>query len=253
MSHSPYVYKLSALITMITNKLYGVREAVIALAVLVALALMGTAVGTAFAQTTSSFTPPSGYTQMGTSGIYYNSENKLYYNPVTGQYSTIIPLGPASMVNGVYTVPSGYYQYSGGPYYYNNTTGYYYDPSTGFYSPTAPTNTGVSHTMAVSYNPATAPGTPPSSGNTTTTTTGTSGSTSSSGLTANSNGTYTNSSGQITDANGIVLGPGITGSTVTPGVPNTGAGGNTTATFALLAVLGALAATGAILLGRRVV
>jgi hypothetical protein len=207
---------------MITHKIYGVREAVIALAVLAALAFLG--MGTAFAQTTSSFTPPAGYTQIGTSGVYYNSAAGMYYNPMTGQYTNLPPLGPATMNNGgSYIIPPGYTQYNGGQYYYNGTAGYYYDPSTGFYSPNAPINTGVTLSQAQNFQA--------SSG--TTGSTGTVG-----GATVMPDTTM-----PVTGSTGVI----------TPGVPNTGAGGQTTGTLALLAVLAVVAAGGAIALSRRLV
>ncbi len=187
---------------MITNKFYGVREAVIAAAVLVAFALMG--FGTAFAQTTSSFTPPAGYYQdLSRPGIYFSEITGQFYNPMTGQYSNLTPMGPATMnQGGQYNVPSGYSQYNNGNYYYNSQSGYYYDPSTGFYSTSAPINTGVTAAMAQNYTAPTM---------------------------------------------------GTTGGYTTPGVPNTGAGGSATTTLVLLALLAAVAATGSVYLGRKIV
>ncbi len=125
---------------MITNTFYGVRETVIAFAIIAALALAG--IATAHAQTTT-YIPPAGYQSYGTSGIFYNPSTGVYYNALTGQTSNLQPLGPANRdINGAYIVGAGYVNQNNG-YYFNSATGFYYDPALGFYSNMSPVNTGV--------------------------------------------------------------------------------------------------------------
>lgn len=179
---------------MITNKLYGVREVVMALAIVGALALAG--LSTAFAQTTSPYTPPQGYVQYGMYGNLYSPSTGLYYNPMTGQSSSLVPLGPAERnASGAYILPPGYSQYGTTTSYYNSSTGWYYDPTTGFYSKSAPVNTGVTPAMVSAYY------------------------------------------------SGIF----------TPGVPNTGVGGDNAKTTAILVMSALMVLTGMTILGKHAV
>jgi hypothetical protein len=80
---------------------------------------------------------PAGYVPY-SYGTYYNSATNTYFNPVTGQTSSIVPTGPVltSSSNGLPTIPFGYSSSVYGTYYATN--GVYLDPLTGFMSRTAP-------------------------------------------------------------------------------------------------------------------
>lgn len=129
--------------------------------ILAAAALLFFAVsGTAFA--TSVYTAPDGgQYQVPTGysawayGIYYNGSTGVYFDPMTGQTSTIAPKGPAATnYNGLYTIPQGYSSSAYGTYY-GGSNGAYYDPRSGFYSynvPTGPVYLGVNQAVAAAYN-----------------------------------------------------------------------------------------------------
>jgi hypothetical protein len=191
---------------MITNKIMGIREVMMATVLALALVLAG--VSTAFAQSPSPspspYTPPTGYSAYGSNGIFFNSSTGMYYNPMTGQSSMLVPLGPAARnINGSFIIPAGYSQYATTSYYFSPSSGYYYDPTTGFYSTSAPMFTGVTSQAAIAAGQGTGSGT------------------------------------------------GSTGGVYTPGVPNTGTGGDAGGTWALLALAAIALVSGAVYLGRR--
>jgi hypothetical protein len=107
---------------------------------------------------------PAGYLQ-DSYGIFYNSSSNMFYNPLTGQYSTTAPAGPATTTaSGAYEIPTGYTASQYGTYY-NASTGMYYHPPTGFFSSTAPTGpvfaqTGTATTTPTSPTTPTTPGLP---------------------------------------------------------------------------------------------
>ncbi len=148
-----------------------------------ALAISGSVLAQTFTNGNGTvYNVPAGYTNY-QYGIHYNSTLGMYYNPMTGQFSTTAPSGPASLNSaGQYIIPAGY-NFSLYGTYYNPSTGVYYDPATGFYSVGEP------------------------------------------------------------------AGPSYFGTT--PGLPNTGAGGNAALTATLLAITGALAVGGMALVRRN--
>jgi hypothetical protein len=102
------------------------------------------------------YTVPSGF-EMSSYGTFFNPVTKMYYDPLTGQYSSTAASGPAAMdVNGAYIVPSGYTSSIFGTYY-SPITGLYYDPIDGFYSNSAPVGPTITNSITA---PAVNPGLP---------------------------------------------------------------------------------------------
>lgn len=113
------------------------------IALLIAASAAFVGAGVTFAQTTTymsngtSYIVPEGFTAL-SDGVFYDSATSMYYDPITGQYSSTAPTGPAAMTAlGTYSIPAGYIPYNYGAYY-DPATDSYYDPSLGFYSSTAP-------------------------------------------------------------------------------------------------------------------
>jgi len=134
-----------------------------------------------------------------------------------------------------YSVPAGYTTTSNYGTYYNPTTGMYYDPTTGMVSNTAPTGPDTTNSSGAYVMPA--------------------------GYYTSVYGTFYNpSTGMYYDpATGITsttapAGPSsvpATTVTTTPGLPNTGAGGNADANIAILAVTAVIALGGAAVLANK--
>ncbi len=192
--------------------------------VFLAAAVMFMGALSAHAQT---YSPPAGYNNMG-NGIYYSPTTGNYFNSGNGQFTTTQP----NLV-----IPSGF-QFYGYGIFYNPTTGQYYDPPTGQYGNLAP------------LGPATIPP----------------------GYSSSIFGTYFNSTsgyyldpstgffsvnvptGQIyavpqttPPVNGVPSVPIFT----SPGLPNTGAGGNASSALGLMALAAVVALGGLGYLGRK--
>ena len=257
------------------------------LAVLMSSVLLLAGNSVAYAQSTYTgsngtvYSVPDGF-QPYSYGIYYNSTNRVYYNPVTGQFSSTAPLGPASVnSSGMYVIPAGYSSSMYGTYY-SPSTGLYYDPATGFYSSIAPSGplyppptyytnpNGVRYAVPAGYQPFSSNGIyynsangmyfNPVTGQYSTTLPAGQASVNSSGAynipagyVGSVYGTYYNpGTGLYYDpvtgfySSSLPLGPtyGSTATTPTPTLPNTGAGGNSLQTMLFLAITAVTAAAG---------
>jgi len=219
---------------MITQKTYLVEIWVsVLLAITVALLSFGASSTHAQTGTQTNFNPPVGYQSVvGYPGVFFSPVTGMYFYSTSGYYT---PNNP--------TIPSGYLPYGNYGVYYNSSTNTYYNPITGQYSnimPLGPAsiNQGGAYVVPNGYNLA-------AYGSYYSTTTGL--------YYDPRTGFYSSSApvGPTLVTTGGTTGGSTSGTTYNPGLPNTGAGGDSSSNLAFLAVTGIVGIAGLAYLSRR--
>jgi hypothetical protein len=183
--------------------------------------------GTPFVFNGVTYPVPVGFNAWGsTPGLFYSPDNGgRFYNAFTGQFSTTLPAGTIGpIINGR---PAGYTESACGMYY-NPTDRSYFDPNTGRYSSSPPDVCPTTVTATQSQSSITASPSVAYSTNYTSPVINTTPSNSIAYSNPVNPVVYTSPSNSVAYST----------SATTPGLPNTGAGGNAALMIAMLALLG---------------